>query len=48
VLKSDIDIVPGDVISCRGQGRLRILAEEGVTRKGRRMYRILVLRGQRH
>ena len=38
--RPDIEIKPGDVISLRGKGKIRLLGEEGTSRKGRIIYRI--------
>lgn len=42
VLKNDAEINPGDVISCRGYGRIKIMEAAGSTRKGRLIYKALI------
>lgn len=46
VLKSDSEVYPGDIISCRGYGRIR-LNDWNETRKGRVAWNIILYRTQR-
>ena len=47
VVKPDQELKPGDTVSCRGKGRLRLMTDEGVTRKGRVALRVAVWRTKR-
>jgi RNA-binding protein YlmH len=47
VSKIDMEVKPGDVISCRGYGRIR-LSDSSETRKGRIAWNIFLYRPQRH
>lgn len=47
VSKSEAEVQPGDVISCRGQGRIKLL-ECSQTRKERTAWKIVLFRSQRH
>ena len=47
VVKSAQELKPGDTVSCRGKGRLRLMTDEGLTRKGRVAVRALVWRTKR-
>lgn len=47
VSKADADVQPGDIISCRGQGRVKLL-ECSYTRKERLAWQIVLFRSQRH
>lgn len=47
ICKPDLEVKPGDIISCRGLGRLR-LREANETRKGRIGWSITVYRTQKH
>lgn len=46
ISKTDLEVKPGDIISCRGQGRLRLL-ELKETRKGRIAWSIILYRTQK-
>ncbi|MDA8226891.1 MAG: YlmH/Sll1252 family protein [Desulfitobacterium hafniense] len=46
MLKPDLEVHSGDIISCRGQGRLRLLETEGVTRKGRTAWKVRVFKAK--
>lgn len=48
VTKSDAEVRSGDVLSCRGQGRLKLLSDEGHTRKGRAAFKVALLRSHRN
>lgn len=47
VLKAEAELLPNDIVSCRGYGRLKLL-ECSKTRKERIAWRILLFRSQRH
>ncbi|MHB8124296.1 MAG: YlmH family RNA-binding protein [Desulfitobacteriaceae bacterium] len=47
ILKSETEVHIGDMISCRGQGRL-YLSETMPTRKGRIAWKVTVFKAQRH
>jgi len=47
VSRADTEVQPGDVISCRGQGRVKLL-QCTQTRKGRTAWQIVLFRSQRH
>jgi RNA-binding protein YlmH len=47
ILKNDAAVHNGDMISCRGQGRL-YFKESMVTRKGRMAWKVTVFRAKRH
>ncbi|MDR3600624.1 MAG: YlmH/Sll1252 family protein [Desulfosporosinus sp.] len=47
VSKAEAEVQPGDMISCRGQGRIRLL-ECSQTRKERTAWKIVLFRSQRH
>ncbi|OLN33406.1 RNA-binding protein [Desulfosporosinus metallidurans] len=47
VSKTDTEVQPGDIISCRGQGRVKLL-EHSQTRKERLAWQIVLFRSQRH
>jgi Uncharacterized conserved protein, contains S4-like domain len=47
VLKNETEVHVGDIISCRGQGRL-FLSETKPTRKGRIAWKVTVFRAKRH
>jgi RNA-binding protein YlmH len=47
VLKTDTEVKPGDIISCRGYGRIR-LGDSSETRKGRIAWNIVLYKAQRH
>ena len=42
VLKPDLEVKVGDILSCRGKGKLRILAEDQKTRKGKNACRVFI------
>lgn len=44
--KTDLEVKPGDIISCRGQGRLCLL-ETSETRKGRIAWKVVLYRKQK-
>lgn len=44
--KTDLEVKPGDIISCRGHGRLRLL-EMNETRKGRIAWKIVIYKTQK-
>lgn len=41
-IKPDLELSQGDVISCRGKGKLKILDEDAKTRKGKYAWRIFI------
>lgn len=43
-LKPEVEVREEDIISCRGQGRLKILEEDSRTRKGRLAWRIFIFK----
>ncbi|EGW38318.1 YlmH/Sll1252 family protein [Desulfosporosinus sp. OT] len=47
VSKAEAEVRPGDIISCRGQGRIKFL-ECSQTRKERTAWKIVLFRSQRH
>jgi len=47
VSKAEAEVQPGDMISCRGQGRIKLL-DCSQTRKERTAWRIVLFRSQRH
>lgn len=47
VSKAEAEVQPGDIISCRGQGRVKLL-ECSLTRKERTAWKIVLFRSQRH
>jgi len=47
VSKAEAEVRPGDIISCRGQGRIKLL-ECSQTRKERTAWKIMLFRSQRH
>ncbi|HEY8910389.1 MAG TPA: YlmH/Sll1252 family protein [Desulfosporosinus sp.] len=47
VSKAEAEVQPGDMISCRGQGRIKLL-DCSQTRKERTAWQILLFRSQRH
>jgi RNA-binding protein YlmH len=47
VVKTDTELKPGDIISCRGYGRIRLL-DSSETRKGRIAWNIVLYKPQRH
>lgn len=47
VIKTDIEVKPGDIISCRGYGRIRLL-DASETRKGRIAWKVVLYKPQRH
>lgn len=47
ISKPELEVHPGDIISCRGQGRLKLVENDGQTRKGRLAWRIQVFRAKR-
>ena len=47
VTKSEAEVQPGDMISCRGQGRIKLL-DSSQTRKERTAWQIVLFRSQRH
>ena len=47
VSKAETEVQPGDIISCRGQGRIKLL-ECSQTRKERTAWKIVLFRSQRH
>lgn len=44
--KTDLEVKPGDIISCRGHGRLRLI-ETSETRKGRTAWKVVLYRTQK-
>lgn len=46
VTKSDTEVKPGDIISCRGYGRIRLL-DASETRKGRIAWKVVLYKPQR-
>lgn len=42
VYKPDIELRAGDIISCRGKGKIQLLEEEDKTRKGRNAWKIFI------
>ena len=47
VIKTDTEVKPGDIISCRGYGRIRLL-DSSETRKGRIAWNTVLYKPQRH
>lgn len=47
VIKAEAEVQPGDMISCRGQGRIKLL-DCSQTRKERTAWQIVLFRSQRH
>ena len=47
VFKTETEVRPGDIISCRGYGRIKLL-ESSQTRKERIAWQIVLFRSQRH
>lgn len=47
VIKTDAEVRPGDIISCRGYGRIRLL-DSSETRKGRIAWNIILFKPQKH
>lgn len=47
VVKTDTEVKPGDIISCRGYGRIRLL-DSSETRKGRIAWKLVLYSPQRH
>lgn len=45
--KTDAEVQPGEIISCRGQGRLKLI-ECSSTRKGKLAWQIALFKAQRH
>lgn len=46
-IKTDTEVKPGDIISCRGYGRIRLL-DASETRKGRIAWKVVLYKPQRH
>lgn len=42
ILKPDVEVRTGDILSCRGEGKLKILEEDAKTRKGKSAWRIFI------
>lgn len=47
VVKTDAEVRPGDIISCRGYGRVRLL-DSSETRKGRIAWNIILFKPKKH